>query len=73
MLRVATPLILPALGGLVSELGGVGNIALEGIMLAGACAGVLISVLHKIAWLGLLGGVSVSMLLAALLAFFTWI
>ncbi len=70
LLRVATPLILPALGGLISELGGVGNIALEGIMLAGACAGVLGSVYAGTPWVGLIAGVTVSMLLAALLAFF---
>ena len=70
LLRVATPLILPALGGLISELGGVGNIALEGIMLAGACAGVLGSVYAGSPWVGLIAGVVVSMLLASLLAFF---
>lgn len=70
LLRVATPLILPALGGLISELGGVGNIALEGIMLAGACAGVLGSVYAGSPWVGLIAGVAVSMLLASLLAFF---
>jgi simple sugar transport system permease protein len=70
VLRVATPLILPALGGLISELGGVGNIALEGLMLAAACAGALISAYTKNVWLGCLAGLVVSMLLAALLAFF---
>jgi general nucleoside transport system permease protein len=70
VLRVATPLILPALGGLVSELGGVGNIALEGIMLAGACTGVLISVFTNSALVGMLAGVIMGILLAMLLAFF---
>ena len=70
VLRVATPLILPALGGLISELGGVGNIALEGLMLAAACAGALMSAYTKNIWLGLLAGLVVSMALAALLAFF---
>lgn len=70
VLRVATPLILPALGGLVSELGGVGNIAMEGLMLAAACAGALVSAYSKNIWLGLIAGLLVSMLLAALLAFF---
>jgi len=58
------------LGGLVSELGGVGNLALEGLMLAAACAGALISAYTKNVWLGLLAGVTTSVLLAALLAFF---
>ena len=70
VLRVATPLILPALGGLISELGGVGNIALEGMMLAAACTGVLVSVFTKSAWVGMAAGIAIAMLLAAILAFF---
>jgi simple sugar transport system permease protein len=70
ILRTSTPLILPALGGLVSELGGVGNIALEGLMLVAACTGVLVSVATKSAWVGMLAGVGLSIVLALLLAFF---
>jgi simple sugar transport system permease protein len=70
VLRVSTPIILPALGGLISELGGVGNIALEGIMLTAACSGVLISVATQSEWLGLLAGVVSGVLLALILAFF---
>lgn len=70
VLRVSTPIILPALGGLISELGGVGNIALEGIMLTAACAGVLISVATQSEWFGLLAGVLAGVAMALVLAFF---
>ena len=70
VLRVSTPIVLPALGGLISELAGVGNIALEGLMLIAACTGVLISVYTKSEWAGLLAGVTLSTLFALMLAFF---
>ncbi|MES2941654.1 MAG: ABC transporter permease, partial [Pseudomonadota bacterium] len=41
LLRAATPVILAALGGLVSDLAGVINVALEGMMLVAAFGGVM--------------------------------
>jgi simple sugar transport system permease protein len=70
VLRVSTPIVLPALGGLISERAGVSNIALEGLMLFAACAGVLVSAYTKSAWLGLIAGLALSTLFALVLAFF---
>lgn len=80
IIRVSTPIILPALGGLVSELAGVGNIALEGIMLFAAFTGVIISSfapqwipgapIWLAAWIGALAGVLMGVILAWLIGFF---
>jgi ABC-type uncharacterized transport system permease subunit len=68
VLRVATPYVLAALGGLVAERVGVSNIALEGSMLVAACAGALVSGYTDSVWLGAAAGVAASSLLALLLA-----
>lgn len=69
VLRVTTPILLPALGGLISDLAGVINIALEGTMLAAAFTGVVVSALTRSAWLGLAGALLVSALISLILAF----
>ena len=70
ILRVLTPLLLPALGVAVSGLAGVSNIALEGIMLVSACVGVLVSAFTHSLWLALLAGIAAGVLIAALLGYF---
>ncbi len=70
VLRISTPLILPALGGLISDLSGAVNISLEGIMLVSAFTGVVVSAYTKSVFLGILGGIVAGMLISALLAFF---
>ncbi|MBC7233878.1 MAG: ABC transporter permease [Chloroflexi bacterium] len=70
VIRVATPILLPALGGLISELAGVTNVALEGLMLIAALVGVVISAFTGNAWLGCLIGVACSAVVAILLAYF---
>jgi ABC-type uncharacterized transport system permease subunit len=80
IIRVATPLILPALGGLVSEMAGVLNIAREGMMLGAAFTGVAVSAYAPgwlpgapgwiFPWLGVLAGIGVGLLMAWLIAFF---
>src|SRR5580704_4908409 len=51
--RLSTPLILAALGGMYSERGGVINVALEGIMLAGAFTAAAVTVFTHSPWVGL--------------------
>ena len=70
VLRISTPLILPALGGLVSELAGATNIALEGIMLVAAFTGVVVSAYTNSVLVGVLAGILSGVLIAALLAYF---
>ena len=64
--RLATPLLLAALGGLYSERSGVINIALEGLMLAGAFTAAAVTHWVGSPWAGLLAGVAAGALVAAL-------
>jgi ABC-type uncharacterized transport system permease subunit len=80
VIRISTPIILPALGGLLSELAGVINIALEGIMLGAAFTGVVVGSyspewfpnipfwIHP--WIGALAGILTGLFLAWIIAFF---
>jgi simple sugar transport system permease protein len=67
-LRLATPLVLAAIGGLYSERAGVINIALEGLMLAGAFTAAAVTFYAASPWVGLGGamvaGVAVAMIIA---------
>jgi simple sugar transport system permease protein len=75
-IRLATPLVLAALGGLFSERSGVVNIALEGKMLAGAftAAAVTYAADKKLGmgnaspWIGLLGGILAGLFIAIIYA-----
>lgn len=65
-IRLSTPLILAALGGLFSERSGVINIALEGLMLAGAFTAAAVTYAVGDPYLGLLAGMMAGVLIAAI-------
>ncbi len=65
-IRLSTPLILAALGGLFSERSGVINIALEGMMLAGAFTAAAVTYAVGSPYVGLAAGMAAGMLIAAI-------
>jgi general nucleoside transport system permease protein len=69
--RLATPLILAALGGLYSERSGVINIALEGLMLAGAFTAAVATFYTKNPWIGMMMAVFAGVAVASIHALAT--
>ncbi len=69
-LRVSTPLLLAAMGGLLTERAGVINVALEGMMLVGAFAAAAVTGAVHSAFVGLIGGGLAGMLLSVVHAVF---
>jgi simple sugar transport system permease protein len=75
-IRLATPLVLAALGGLFSERSGVINIALEGKMLAGAFTAAAVTYAadtrfgmgNASPWIGLVAGLMAGLFIAAIYA-----
>jgi simple sugar transport system permease protein len=65
-LRLATPLVFAAIGGLYSERSGVINIALEGMMLAGAFTAALVTFYAHNPWVGVLAAIGAGALIGLL-------
>ena len=71
MIRIATPLTLMALGGLLCQKAGVFNIALEGFSLIGAFAGIaFVQVTGGNVYMGMLGAIICGMLFSCIYALF---
>ena len=71
VLTAATPLVIAAIGELVTERAGVLNLGVEGMMIMGAASGFAIAILTGSSALGILGGVSAGMAMAAVFGVLT--
>lgn len=67
-IRLATPLIFAALGGLFSERAGVINIALEGLMLAGAFTAAVVTYETSNPYIGFVAGMAAGAFVALIFA-----
>ncbi len=70
-ITIMTPLLLAATGGLFTELSGMLNIALEGLMLVGAFASIVGTYYSQSIVIGILIGIMSSMILASIMASIT--
>jgi simple sugar transport system permease protein len=69
IIRLTTPILLAALGGLITQRAGIWNIGLEGFMLVGAFAGVVGSYYSGSPWIGLGSAILAGAALALLMAY----
>jgi len=69
-IRISTPLIFAAMGGLVTYQVGMLNIALDGFMIVAAFTGIAVAYATSSLALGVFAGIASAMLLAAMMALF---
>lgn len=68
VLRSTAPLLLATMGSVVTERAGISNIGVEGMMLAGAFTGVVVTIESGQVWLGTVAAVAAGVLLGLVLA-----
>jgi len=68
-IRLAMPVLLAALGEIITELSGVLNLGLEGIMAVGAFAGFLVAFITGSIWVALVAALMAGALMGGLMAF----
>jgi len=67
-IRLATPIMIPALGQLYTQRAGILNLGVEGTMLMGAITGFLFACLTDNLWIGLLAGILAGALYSLIMA-----
>lgn len=67
-IRLATPILVPALGQIFTQKAGILNLGVEGTMTIGAVSGFSIAFLTGSLWLGVLGGIIFGMLWSLIMA-----
>ena len=68
MIRLATPILLPALGQLYTQRSGILNLGVEGTMLMGAICGFTAACATNNLWVGLLAGIAAGILYSLIMA-----
>lgn len=67
-IRLATPILLPALGQLYTQRAGILNLGVEGTMLMGAISAFTVACISGSLWLGLLSGIVMGVIFSVLMA-----
>lgn len=67
-IRLATPILVPALGQIFTQKAGILNLGVEGTMTIGAVSGFSVAYLTGNLWIGILGGIFFGMLWSLLMA-----
>ncbi|GAA4294116.1 ABC transporter permease [Anaerocolumna aminovalerica] len=67
-IRLATPILVPALGQIFTQKAGILNLGVEGTMTIGAVSGFSVAYLTGNLWIGILGGIIFGMLWSLLMA-----